>query len=76
MSTTLRSLSLEWNNLGGASEQGLQRFFSALGENRSLTKIDLNNNEIGPEVGSVIAGCLKSNSTLETIDLRWNRMGN
>jgi Ran GTPase-activating protein (RanGAP) involved in mRNA processing and transport len=60
---TLKSISLEWNNLGN-SDSGLQNFFNALAENRSITKIDLNNNEIGPEVGNFIATCLKSNSTL------------
>jgi len=28
------------------SEQALQKFFSGLAENRSLTKVDLNNNEL------------------------------
>jgi hypothetical protein len=36
----------------------------------------LRNNEIGPEAGSFIASCLKSNATLQFIDLRWNRLGN
>jgi Ran GTPase-activating protein (RanGAP) involved in mRNA processing and transport len=48
---TLKSISLEWNNLG-ASENGLQNFFNALAENRSIQKVDLNNNEIGPEIGT------------------------
>jgi Ran GTPase-activating protein (RanGAP) involved in mRNA processing and transport len=50
MSSTLRSLSLDWNNLGSATDQGIAKFFSAIGENRSLIKVDLKNNEIGPEV--------------------------
>ncbi len=41
-----------------------------------MTKVDLNNNELGPEVGTLIAGSLKANSTLETLDLRWNRLCN
>lgn len=36
----------------------------------------MNNNEIGPEVGNYIANCLKMNNNLETLDLRWNRLGN
>jgi len=71
----LRTISLGWNNLGH-SDSGLQAFFSALTENRSVEKIDLNNNEIGPEIGQYVSSCLKSNSTLHTIDLKWNRMGN
>eukprot|EP00347_Sterkiella_histriomuscorum_P005929 403354723 len=71
----LRSINLAWNNLG-TSESGLQNLFNALGENRNLQKIDLNNNEIGPEVCNSIANCLKSNQSLHTLDLRWNRIGN
>lgn len=76
LSSTIRSLSLDWNNLGSSGDAGLQRFFTALAENRSLVKLDLNNNELGPEVGPLIASCLKSNTTLETLDLKWNRLGN
>ena len=58
---SIRSISLEWNNLGGAGEQGLSKFFQAMGENRSVTKLDLKNNELGPEVATQIANMLKSN---------------
>lgn len=75
-SSTLKSISLEWNKLGSGNDQGLQRFFAALGENRSIQKVDLNNNEIGPEVGQHVASCLKQNQSLDTLDLRWNRIGN
>ena len=34
--STLRSISLEWNKLGTGSDQGLQKFLVAVGENRSL----------------------------------------
>ena len=74
-SYSLRSIGLEWNNLG-QSETGLQNLFSALTDSRSITKVDLRNNEIGQEVGSCIASCLKSNTTLQFLDLRWNRVGN
>jgi NLR family CARD domain-containing protein 3 len=57
-SSTLRSLSLEWNKIGGSSDQGMKRFFGALGENRSLLKLNLKNNEIGPEIGEFVAHCL------------------
>jgi len=60
---TLKTISLGWNNLGN-SESGLQNFFNAVAENRSIQKIDLNNNEIGPEIGQYIASCLKNNATL------------
>jgi len=49
--STLRSISLEWNKIGSGSDQGLQKFFNALGENRSLQKVSISNNEIGPEAG-------------------------
>jgi hypothetical protein len=54
----------------------MKRFFGALGENRSLLKLNMKNNEIGPEIGEFVANCLKSNTVLETLDLRYNRMGN
>lgn len=76
MSTTLKSIGLDWNNLGTANDQGVSKFFSAVGENRSLAKIDLSNNELGPEFGTLIASCLRSNSSLETLDLRWNKLSN
>jgi Ran GTPase-activating protein (RanGAP) involved in mRNA processing and transport len=49
--STLRSISLEWNKLGSGTDMGLQKFLVAVGENRSLQKVDLSNNEIGPEAG-------------------------
>ena len=54
----------------------MKRFFGALGENRSLLKLNLKNNEIGPEIGEFVANCLKSNTVLENLDLRYNRIGN
>jgi len=51
---------LAWNKLG-SSENGLINFFNSIADNRSIQKIDLNNNELGPEIGSAIANCLKSN---------------
>jgi Ran GTPase-activating protein (RanGAP) involved in mRNA processing and transport len=54
----------------------MKRFFGALGENRSLLKLNMKNNEIGPEIGEFVANCLKSNTVLETLDLRYNRIGN
>lgn len=71
----LKSINLSWNNLG-SSEGGLSNFLSALGENRALHKVDLSNNEIGPEVCDSLASALKSNQTLHTVDLSWNRVGN
>lgn len=60
---TLKTIALEWNNLG-LQETGMQNFFSALADNRSITKVDLRNNEIGPEMGVYISNCLKSNGSL------------
>ncbi|CDW78421.1 UNKNOWN [Stylonychia lemnae] len=71
----IKTIGLAWNKLG-SSENGLTNFFNSIADNRSIQKIDLNNNEIGPEIGNSIASCLKSNQTLHTIDLRWNRIGN
>ncbi|TNV81401.1 hypothetical protein FGO68_gene12164 [Halteria grandinella] len=75
-SMSLRSISLEWNNLGGAGDQALTKFFDAIAENRSLLKLDLKNNEIGPEVAPHIERMLKNNQSLECLDLRWNKLSN
>lgn len=72
---TIKTLSLEWNNIG-SSETGMANLFAAIGDNRSLTKVDLRNNEIGAEAGIHIANCLKANQTLQHLDLRWNRLSN
>jgi len=58
-SCSVRSITLEWNSLG-KHETCLQNFLLAVGDNRSLTRLDLRNNEIGQESGPHIAAMLKN----------------
>jgi Ran GTPase-activating protein (RanGAP) involved in mRNA processing and transport len=73
-SVTLKTISLEWNNLG-QSENGFQAFLDSLADNQSIIKVDLRNNRIGPEMGVHLANLLRSNNHIQSIDLRWNEVG-
>ena len=70
-STQLKSICLEWNSLGiAASDIGI--LTEALAINKTLTCLDLRNNQLSPESGSYLAKMLSINSALKTLDLRWN----
>ena len=44
----------------------------ALAVNKTLTHLDLRNNQLSPQSGVHLAKMLSINSTLKTLDLRWN----
>lgn len=67
----LRSISLEWNNIG----DDLTPFAEALIKNYSIQVLDLRNNRIGPEGAGVLSRVIELNSTIQKIDLRWNEIG-
>jgi chromosome segregation ATPase len=69
--SSLRSLSLEWNNIG----DDISVFAEALSKNLSLQSLDLRNNRIGAEGASILAKVLETNSSLLKLDLRWNEIG-
>lgn len=71
-SSTLQSLDLKWNYVGLGD--AVARLCKALARNRSLTKLDLRNNRIGPAAGEAIGAMLASNTTLLHLDLRWNSL--
>ena len=67
----LRSISLEWNNIG----DGIGVLTDSLCYNSSIQCLDLRNNRIGPEGASQIARLIENSTTLAKIDLRWNEIG-
>ncbi|OXB81107.1 UNVERIFIED_CONTAM: hypothetical protein H355_005037 [Colinus virginianus] len=71
---SIRSLILEWNSLG-VWEEGFSFFCQGLGENNSLQRLDLRNNQINHHGAGELAVALKQNTSLQKLDLRWNNIG-
>nr|XP_056715431.1 leucine-rich repeat-containing protein 45 [Euleptes europaea] len=71
---SIRSLTLEWNNLG-IWEESFALFCEGLGANGTLQRLDLRNNQINHQGAGELSMALKNNSTLQEIDLRWNNVG-
>ncbi|KAG8446381.1 hypothetical protein GDO86_014004 [Hymenochirus boettgeri] len=72
--TSLTSLTLEWNNLG-TWENAFTFFCDGLACNKTLQKLDLRNNQINHKGAEELCMALKQNSTLQELDLRWNNIG-
>ncbi|KAM5309032.1 leucine-rich repeat-containing protein 45 isoform 2-T2 [Glossophaga mutica] len=73
-STSIQSLTLEWNNLG-TWEDAFATFCRALAGNGVLRQLDLRNNQISHQGAEELALALKSNTSLQQLDLRWNNIG-
>uniref|UniRef100_A0ACB8EKX8 Leucine-rich repeat-containing protein 45 n=2 Tax=Sphaerodactylus townsendi TaxID=933632 RepID=A0ACB8EKX8_9SAUR len=71
---SIRSLTLEWNNLG-IWEESFALFCEGLGANGILQCLDLRNNQINHQGAGELAMALKNNSSLQELDLRWNTIG-
>ncbi|XP_068007457.1 leucine-rich repeat-containing protein 45 isoform X1 [Melanerpes formicivorus] len=71
---SIRSLILEWNNLG-VWEEGFSFFCQGLGANNVLQRLDLRNNQINHQGAGELAMALKQNASLQELDLRWNNIG-
>ncbi|XP_061471928.1 leucine-rich repeat-containing protein 45 [Rhineura floridana] len=71
---TIRSLTLEWNNLG-VWEESFAIFCEGLGANCHLQCLDLRNNQINHQGAGELSMALKVNSNLQELDLRWNNIG-
>ncbi|KAH9588061.1 hypothetical protein MS3_00005571, partial [Schistosoma haematobium] len=70
--TTLTEFDLSWNRLGRGK---MNIFGKGLAENINLKHLNLSANGIGPKKGCTdLAYALKNNLTLETLDLRDNRI--
>ncbi|NXY82921.1 LRC45 protein, partial [Alcedo cyanopectus] len=71
---SIRSLILEWNNLG-VWEESFSFFCQGLGANKFLQRLDLRNNQINHHGAEELAVALKQNASLQELDLRWNNIG-
>ncbi|NWU98400.1 LRC45 protein, partial [Upupa epops] len=71
---SIRSLILEWNNLG-MWEEGFSFFCHGLGANSVLQQLDLRNNQISHQGARELAMALRQNTSLQELDLRWNNIG-
>lgn len=71
---SIRSLTLEWNNLG-VWEESFALFCEGLGANSNLQRLDLRNNQINHQGAGELSMALKVNSSLQELDLRWNNIG-
>ncbi|KFO91025.1 Leucine-rich repeat-containing protein 45, partial [Buceros rhinoceros silvestris] len=71
---SIRSLILEWNNLG-MWEEAFSFFCQGLGANNFLQRLDLRNNQIDHRGAGELAVALKQNTSLQELDLRWNNIG-
>ncbi|XP_077184145.1 leucine-rich repeat-containing protein 45 isoform X2 [Paroedura picta] len=71
---SIRSLTLEWNNLG-IWEESFALFCEGLGANSTLQRLDLRNNQINHQGAGELSMALKNNSSLQELDLRWNNIG-
>eukprot|EP00903_Cladosiphon_okamuranus_P008495 g8162.t1 len=67
---TLKELELEWEGV-----RDLSSIAEALAEHKSLTRLNLTHNEIGPRGAIQLAGALRSNKSLTELDLRENSLG-
>eukprot|EP01035_Chromulina_nebulosa_P039231 gene39231-53035_t len=71
---SLQHLSLEWNHIGA---MGCKYLADAISKDSNpdlqLSFLDLRNNNIDSEGAMHLAEALKSNTTITTLDLRWNK---
>lgn len=67
-------LHLEWNSVG-TFEHALVELSASLSEVSSLTFLDLRNNNISAKGAQHLARGLETNESVETVDLRWNEIG-
>jgi len=70
----LQTLLLEWNEIGRSSF-AMQDFANSLEKNTTLEVLDLRNNMIDSETGSILARALPANRGLKELNLSWNDVG-
>uniref|UniRef100_UPI00358F2858 leucine-rich repeat-containing protein 45 isoform X2 n=1 Tax=Myxine glutinosa TaxID=7769 RepID=UPI00358F2858 len=73
-STSVKCVLLEWNALG-VSLDGFSLLAEGIGSTSSLVRLDLSNNQIGPQGGINLGEALSHSSCLCELDLRWNNLG-
>lgn len=68
--STIEVLSLEWNQLGNDGATDLAKAIETCG----LKVLDLRNNNIKSEGAAALAKSIMVNSTITSLDLRWNQI--
>jgi len=68
--STIEVLSLEWNQLGNDGAAELAKAIETCG----LKELDLRNNNIKSEGAAALAKSIMVNSTITSLDLRWNQI--
>ncbi|CAN0207181.1 unnamed protein product, partial [Scytosiphon promiscuus] len=66
----LKELELEWEGV-----RDLSSIAQALADHKSLTRLNLTHNEIGPRGATQLANALRQNKSLTELDLRENSLG-
>lgn len=72
--STLHTIIMEWNSLGNC-EFEFEELCNAITTSRSITKVDLRNNQLGNSHGQSLAQLIAANPPIRSLDLRWNRIG-
>ena len=64
----------EWN-LFGNSNEGFIALKEILAKNKSIKKLDFQNNQIGPNSAPILGEIISMRSNLKSINLKWNELG-
>ena len=70
----LKSITAEWNNIG-SDISGLIALHQLVRTANNLETIDLKNNRLGQNCGSILGDIIRDSSALKKLDLRWNELG-
>lgn len=73
-SQTIKAIQAEWNQIG-SSNSGLEALHELAKASKTLTSVDLKNNQINSDAAHYIASIIRDSQTIESLDLRWNNLG-
>ncbi|KAJ8665021.1 hypothetical protein QAD02_006683 [Eretmocerus hayati] len=74
VNSTLKILSVEWNNLGSQVDS-FSKFCHGLAKSSQLEELDLRYNQISTVCADSLSDALKNNKSLKKLDLAWNSLG-
>ncbi|KAM3133019.1 hypothetical protein pb186bvf_014875 [Paramecium bursaria] len=70
----LKVLSIEWNQLG-SDTQAMDTLAAFLVQNKSIQHLGMSNNKLTGDLIDGFSNALRQNTTILSIDLRWNDLG-
>jgi len=73
-SSNIVSVCMKWNH-AGSHQRGVQALCDVLKGNQSISHLDMRNNKIGVECGTVFGEMLRENNCVTHLDLSWNDLG-